>query len=577
MTEEINLVVEALKYRNEEKFSVIPVKVDKTPAIASWKEFQEHLPTEEEIRKMFARPDVAGIAVITGKISGIVALDCEAAADLSTLKEMPRTRTVSSGGGGKHFYFRYPANQIIPARQRLMPAMDLQSDGRYIILPPSMHQSGIRYEWDFENSIEEFAEMPEWLKKIAGQVQGTSGAQDWKQNAGGVAEGERNTSMARWIGKLLSRFPESEWERFVWPLAVGMNNLNRPPLREVEVRSVYESLRKKESTKRTPTNFMPISVPELLKTVSGGVAWVVEKLFPVGGVNVISGHPGSFKTWVLLHVALKVARGELVFGQFPSKKTKVLIVDEENRVELIRPRLEMLGASSADDGIFISSLANFKIDDRPSMEKLTAFVERHQIGLVIFDSFVRVHSKDENVAREIAEVFEGFKSLAKAGIAVIITHHHRKQARTGKHGMSQSLRGSSDILAAVDTHLAVEYDKEENTLTFFQTKMRVAEAHNPFTVDISSDATSMHLGFTGEADMKKLKADEAQEAILVLFAERPILSREDIIYELQSDGIGKTAIGKALKSLASARTLSVEMGAKGKKTYTLNEEIETQE
>lgn len=572
------LLEEALKYRREHGYSVIPVRVDKRPAITAWAEFQRRLPTEEEIREMFSKPDVAGIAVVTGKVSGIVVLDTEANADLSLLKEMPKTPMVLSGGGGKHFYFRYPTDGVIPARPRILPEMDLQSDGRYIIVPPSLHQSGQRYEWDFVTSIEEFAEMPEWLINLARSHSSTSGSSQHSPIASvGVPEGQRNTTMTRWIGKLMSRFPEHEWDSHVWLLADGMNQLNKPPLPDLELRGIFKSLARKESAKHVKVNFAPVSVPELLAMIaSGGVEWTVEHLFPVGGINLLSGHPGSFKTWVLLHVALSVSRGTPVFGQFATRKTKVLIVDEENRAELIKMRLELLDATAADSDIYISSLTNFKIDDKPCMEKLVAFVEKHDIGLVIFDSFVRVHSKDENTAREIAEVFEGFKVLAKAGITVLMTHHHRKQVKAGKHGLSQNLRGSSDILAAVDTHLAIDYDDEADVLTFVQSKMRVAEAHHPFRIDVTSDTASMLLGYGGEADVKKLKEQEAGEAILELFTQRPVLTREDIVYELQSE-VGKTAIGKALKKLVGDKEIQEEKGAKGKKTYTLVEDEKEQE
>lgn len=50
----------------------IPVKPDKRPIVA-WKEFQRRLPTEDELRKWFGRPET-GIAIVAGGESGI---ECE--------------------------------------------------------------------------------------------------------------------------------------------------------------------------------------------------------------------------------------------------------------------------------------------------------------------------------------------------------------------------------------------------------------------------------------------------------------------------------------------------------------------
>ena len=60
-------------------FSVVPVKADKTPAIA-WKEYQSRAMVNGEVEKNFALPGVAGLAVITGEVSGgleVIDIDCK--------------------------------------------------------------------------------------------------------------------------------------------------------------------------------------------------------------------------------------------------------------------------------------------------------------------------------------------------------------------------------------------------------------------------------------------------------------------------------------------------------------------
>ena len=52
-------------------FSVIPIKANgKTPALASWKEFQSRRPTEEEIVKWFSNGAKYNIGIVTGKYRG---------------------------------------------------------------------------------------------------------------------------------------------------------------------------------------------------------------------------------------------------------------------------------------------------------------------------------------------------------------------------------------------------------------------------------------------------------------------------------------------------------------------------
>ncbi|MGF6239269.1 hypothetical protein P3T42_001001 [Paraburkholderia sp. GAS38] len=50
-----------------------------------------------------------------------------------------------TGGGGKHLYFRAPADAHLPGK--LAKGIDLQRGDRYVVLPPSRHASGRLYAW----------------------------------------------------------------------------------------------------------------------------------------------------------------------------------------------------------------------------------------------------------------------------------------------------------------------------------------------------------------------------------------------------------------------------------------------
>jgi hypothetical protein len=85
-----SLEKEALEYL-EQGFSVIPVKLDKRPVLPSWLEYQKHKPTRAEVSNWFTGyENIAGVAIVTGKVSNIVVLDVEVDGDITGLK-MPRT------------------------------------------------------------------------------------------------------------------------------------------------------------------------------------------------------------------------------------------------------------------------------------------------------------------------------------------------------------------------------------------------------------------------------------------------------------------------------------------------------
>ena len=57
-------------------FSVIPVSKEKK-AIIEWKEFQERHPTEEEVSRWWTRTPDANVAIVTGAISNLLAIDVD--------------------------------------------------------------------------------------------------------------------------------------------------------------------------------------------------------------------------------------------------------------------------------------------------------------------------------------------------------------------------------------------------------------------------------------------------------------------------------------------------------------------
>src|SRR4051812_45580402 len=73
--------------------------------------------------------------------------------------------------------------------------------------------------------------------------------------------------------------------------------------------------------------------------------WLVDGLVPDEGVTIISGSPGSFKTWLYMELAVKVATGKLAFGHFNTKQTGVLIIDEESGKRRLQKRFKQLAAT----------------------------------------------------------------------------------------------------------------------------------------------------------------------------------------------------------------------------------------
>ncbi len=79
---------------------------------------------------------------------------------------LPPTLRSHTGGGGLHlFYAEAPGVGVANAVGRLpgvappLLGIDLRGDGGYVVAPPSVHASGVRYRWDRRP----IAALPSWM------------------------------------------------------------------------------------------------------------------------------------------------------------------------------------------------------------------------------------------------------------------------------------------------------------------------------------------------------------------------------------------------------------------------------
>lgn len=124
------------------------------------KGFYDASTDREVIEKWWRQWPHANIGIATGAKSGIVVLDID---NESFLEEVPETVECFTGGGGRHLYFRCPEWHV-KNTANVLPGLDSRGDGGYVVAPPSIHESGKRYEWEVTHSPSQvgLAEMPKW-------------------------------------------------------------------------------------------------------------------------------------------------------------------------------------------------------------------------------------------------------------------------------------------------------------------------------------------------------------------------------------------------------------------------------
>lgn len=299
-------------------FSVIPVGQDKKPLI-KWEEYQRRKPTDEEIKKWAESYSDLNIGIITGDISGIVVVDIEAGGDT---KDLPPTVIAKTGGGGFHYYYKHPQTSVKNA-VRIREKTDIRGDGGYVIAPPSLHKSGNRYEWAVPPEKSAFAEPPRWIFETVANSQNKAiqiTKVDWKQFISQEnPEGSRNSLAAKLAGKLLYHLPSDLWDIAGWATLKEWNSTqNKPPLTESELRSVWESIKQEEQTKRLtngqgePRN--PIAFKTLEETVNKWLLINDMGIIKVLAATVIANKLSADPVWLFIVTASGGTKTELIRG-----------------------------------------------------------------------------------------------------------------------------------------------------------------------------------------------------------------------------------------------------------------------
>lgn len=326
----------------------------------------------------------------------------------------------------------------------------------------------------------------------------------------------------------------------------------------------FEALKKEIAAERP---YKVISLDALLETNFPETNWIIEKLIPREGITILSGAPSSFKTWLILQMALCISNGEKFIDKFESSQGGVLIVDEENHPRLVKERMQSLGAKNGLP-IYILSRTNFIITDEKQREQLLKACDEHGITTIFFDSLVRINTADENSATQMAGVFRAISALCSTGKTVILTHHERKESFMKSSAQSR-LRGSSDILAAVDSHISVKRSKDDRSrIVVEQSKLRSDKELDIFEVSAKENESGRFtLEYIGEYSEAATKKEVAKDLIVKLLEDFPDgLSKKDIATKVQEvEKIGGRTIYTGLKELLADKTVSERPGVKNEK------------
>ena len=229
----------------------------KHPRIVNWP--NEATTDIGKITNWFTTWRDSNIGIATGSGSGFIVLDIDPRhggdENLNDLQaeygQLPDTIEALTGGGGRHLLFKHPGGTVqnrVGVDESLAPGVDVRADGGLIVVSPSMHISGNRYEWEASSRPDEieFAELPNsWLTLIKGENPSKSANGRLQSVDEVIPEGERNDTLFRIASSLRAKgLNFDEIYAAVWQV-----NINRckPPLSDDEIKTLVASASKYEA------------------------------------------------------------------------------------------------------------------------------------------------------------------------------------------------------------------------------------------------------------------------------------------------------------------------------------------
>jgi len=467
--------LEAAKAYIQAGLSVIPLKPNsKVPAVI-WRDYTKRHATFEEINKWFGNGVDNNIGIVTGKISNLIVVDRDE--KNLPLENQSNVQVVTPRGVHDYFQYKEGVNNAVGINGH---KIDLRSEGGYVVAPPSTVNGKGYYRVMGSGLIHERPEFKEFTFQVVKESFTTVTVEQ-------TIEGSRNQTTTRYVGKLLQQTPEKDWDTYAWNTILAYNNTyNKPPLDLDELGNIFDSIAHREEASREEKPkedmlFKPTPIDVIFDMKIPNPGYMVDKLVTQEGITIIAGTPGSFKTWLLFNIAKCVADETSDFlNKYTTKHGGVLIIDKENGLRRIRRRLSLLGVLDYHN-IFVETNPHLYINNSTIIQ-IRDFCLSNNIKLVTLDSLRRVFDGNENDSKEINRFLNCLKVLKEAGISIVLIHHYNKPVP----GMKQSMRGSSDLEAGVDSVIEVKRTGIKSVIVT-QTRDQDADSFLNLSLTVVSD------------------------------------------------------------------------------------------
>jgi len=433
--------------------------------------FKDATTEVNKVNEWWIKYPSANIGIATGQISGIVVIDIDTKsngfASLEKLEAeyglLPETITVTTGSGGRHYYFKYP-NRILKNAVNIVSGIDFRGDEGYVIAPASMHANGNLYKWDNVELLKKgyIADIPEWFIDLLTKPKNTYSDvpniyNEYENTQNKIPTGQRNNTLTSLAGSMHHRGMSKEAIRD----ALSKENQLKciPPLPSTEIDIIVNSISRYENkTTNLSINkaFVLTKLSDLMAEPEEAISYIVEGLLPSAGISLFAGKPKAGKTTLARDLALCIAQGKDFLNRTVVKGSVIYLALEEKRSEVKRHFQDM--GVIGDEEIHIHAASA----PQNAIAGLNELARIWTPRLIIIDPLFRFISvRDGNDYASVTKALEPLVNLARdTGAHVMCVHHLGKGEKNG----ADAILGSTAIYAAVDTAILLKRSEKYRTI-----------------------------------------------------------------------------------------------------------------
>lgn len=320
-------------------FDLLPKSADGKP---TWTPFRKRLATPEEITRWKRHP--GPWAMPCGALSGFDVLDFDVPEGPKLYEdkydggELPPTAMTPRGG--YHALHAYQEGITVPNDVKLIPGLDVRSEGGYVIIP-SAYQDGRTWIVPPDKPA---PPIPDWfieaLRKNKGPQEVVSVSSSVPDGLPARAEkGTRNKMVSIHAGRYLGKGLSAEETTAI---LIEWNRRNPDPLDATEVRKTVFSIARRENDKGPVIELVDSGDLDSLATIPRKN--LITPFLRAGSKAILAGTYGVGKSLFALNWSVSTRNAFPIFGRFDTEQARVLYVDRENPAEDTNFRIKKICA-----------------------------------------------------------------------------------------------------------------------------------------------------------------------------------------------------------------------------------------